>query len=225
MEYLKIFTQEGVASTLIFLSIAGISGILLGKIKVFKIKLGIAGVLFSGLLLGYLGVHTNARTLHFVKEFGLILFVYSIGLDVGPRFFPSLKRNGLKMNMLAAGIVVLGTLTASIIKMVFNLPVPVVAGILCGAVTNTPSLGAAQEVIADQMAGQSMIHETATAYAVAYPFGILGIILSMLLLRFAFKISVKKESEKYNSEVAGIEGKLESVNLSVKNAGLIGKNI
>ena len=225
VEYLNIFTQEGVASTFIFLSIAGISGILLGKIKVFKIKLGIAGVLFSGLLLGYLGVHTDAQTLQFIKEFGLILFVYSIGLDVGPRFFPSLKKNGLKMNMLAAGIVVLGTITAAIIKIVFDIPVPVVAGILCGAVTNTPSLGAAQEVIADQMTQQSIIHETATAYAVAYPFGILGIILSMLLLRFAFKISVRKESEKYNSEVAGIEGKLESVHLSVKNAGLIGKNI
>ncbi|MFA6351708.1 MAG: hypothetical protein WCW86_05210, partial [Bacteroidales bacterium] len=226
MNIINIFSQTSVASTLIFLSLAGISGILLGKIAIFKIKLGIAGVLFAGLLLGHLGAHPDAGTLQFVKEFGLILFVYSIGLEVGPRFLPSLRNNGLKMNLLATGIVVLGVLTAAAIKVIYDLPTPVIAGILCGAVTNTPSLGAAQQVITEQIANQpDLIHATATGYAVAYPFGIIGIILTMLLLRFIFKISVKSESEKYHSEVAGVRGKLSAINMKVINPTLIGKNI
>ncbi|MDD3872259.1 MAG: putative transporter [Bacteroidales bacterium] len=226
MNIVNLFSQTSVASTLIFLSLAGISGIVLGKIAIFKIKLGIAGVLFAGLLLGHLGAHPDAGTLQFVKEFGLILFVYSIGLEVGPRFLPSLRNNGLKMNLLATGIVVLGVLTAAAIKVIYDLPTPVIAGILCGAVTNTPSLGAAQQVITEQIANQpDLIHATATGYAVAYPIGIIGIILTMLLLRFIFKISVKSESEKYHSEVAGVRGKLSAINMKVINPTLIGKNI
>ncbi len=173
-----------------------------------------------------MGAHPDAGTLQFVKEFGLILFVYSIGLEVGPRFLPSLRNNGLKMNLLATGIVGLGVLTAAAIKVIYDLPTPVIAGILCGAVTNTPSLGAAQQVITEQIANQpDLIHATATGYAVAYPFGIIGIILTMLLLRFIFKISVKSESEKYHSEVAGVRGKLSAINMKVINPTLIGKNI
>jgi putative transport protein len=226
MDLLKLFTQSGTASTLIFLSLVGIAGILIGKIKVFKIRLGIAGVLFAGLLLGHWGAKTDLEVLHFVREFGLILFVYSIGLEVGPRFLSSLKNNGLKINLLAASIVVLGVLTAAGLKVAFDLPIPVVVGVLCGAVTNTPSLGAAQQVITEQMAGQPDLSQVAgMGYAVAYPFGIIGIILTMLLLRFIFKISVKTEVEKYHADVAGVSGKLEAVNLKVINQALIGKNL
>jgi len=107
MELVNLFTRAGTASTLLFLSLIGISGVLIGKIKVFRVKLGIGGVLFSGLLIGHLGAGFNAEVLHFVKEFGLILFVYSIGLEVGPRFLSSLRHNGLKLNFLAVGIVLL----------------------------------------------------------------------------------------------------------------------
>ena len=105
MERINLLTQRGIASTLLFLSLTGISGVLIGKVRVFRIKLGIAGVLFSGLLIGHLGARFNGEVLHFVKEFGLILFVYSIGLDVGPRFLQSLRHNGLKLNFVAVGIV------------------------------------------------------------------------------------------------------------------------
>ncbi len=225
MNIIDLFSGSGTASTLLFLSIVGISGILLGRIKVFKIKLGIAGVLFTGLLFGHLGAEPNHEVLHFVKEFGLILFVYSIGLEVGPRFIPSLRNNGLKMNLLAAGIVVLGVITSAVLKFAFDIPTPVIVGVLCGAVTNTPSLGAAQQVITEQMADPALAQLAGMGYAVAYPFGIIGIILTMLLLRPFFKISVKGETEKYQSEVAGVSGKLEAINLKVINPALIGKNI
>lgn len=225
MDLINLFYGEGTASTLLFLSIVGITGILLGRIKVFKIKLGIAGVLFMGLLFGHLGAEPNHEVLHFVKEFGLILFVYSIGLEVGPRFLPSLRNNGLKMNLLATGIVVLGVITSAGLKLAFDIPTPVIVGILCGAVTNTPSLGAAQQVITEQMTEPGLSQLAGMGYAVAYPFGIIGIILTMLLLRPIFKFSVKKETEKFQSDVAGVSGKLEAINLKVINPALVGKTI
>lgn len=225
MDLINLFYGEGTASTLLFLSIVGITGILLGRIKVFKIKLGIAGVLFTGLLFGHLGAEPNHEVLHFVKEFGLILFVYSIGLEVGPRFLPSLRNNGLKMNLLATGIVLLGVITSAVQKWAFDIPTPVIVGVLCGAVTNTPSLGAAQQVINEQMTEPSLSQLAGMGYAVAYPFGIIGIILTMLLLRPIFKFSVKKETEKFQSDIAGVSGKLEAINLKVINPALVGKTI
>ncbi len=226
MELVNLFTRAGTASTLLFLSLIGISGMLIGKIKVFRVKLGIAGVLFSGLLIGHLGAGFNAEVLHFVKEFGLILFVYSIGLEVGPRFLSSLRHNGLKLNFLAVGIVLLGFVVAVILKLVLDIPSPVIAGIMCGAVTNTPGLGAAQQVISEQMAGNDALTQlTGMAYAVAYPFGILGIIMTMILIRFLFRISVKDENEKYYREVSGLSGKPEAVNLKIVNQALFGKNV
>lgn len=224
MEILNLFKQPGTASTLIILSLTGISGILLGKVKIVNIKIGIAGVLFTGLLIGHLGARTNTETLHFVKEFGLILFIYSIGLEVGPRFLSSLKNNGLKFNFLAMGIVVLGFLIAVVFKIVFNIPTPVITGIMCGAVTNTPGLGAAQQVIQEQFSNPGLSELTGMAYAVAYPFGIIGIIITMLIVRVFFKISIKKETEDFTSKVSGISGKPEAVNLEVANQALEGKS-
>jgi putative transport protein len=226
MELVKLFTQSGVASTLVFLSIVGIAGILIGKIKIFSIKLGIAGVLFAGLFLGHLGAQANPEMLHFVKEFGLILFVYSIGQEVGPRFISSLRNNGLKINILAAGIVVLGILVAFVLKIAFDLPIPVIVGVMCGAVTNTPSLGAAQQVITEQIGQSGELAQVAgMGYAVAYPFGIIGIILTMLLLRALFRISVKDETTKYQKEVSGLTGKPIAINLKIINQALIGKTV
>lgn len=226
MEIIDLFREGGTASTLLFLSVAGIAGILLGRIKVFRIKLGIAGVLFAGLLIGHLGAHPNHEILHFVKEFGLILFVYSIGMDVGPRFISSLKNNGIRLNMLAAGIVALGVLTAAVLKIALDIPTPIIVGVLCGAVTNTPSLGAAQQIVTEQMAGSEvMVQHTGMAYAVAYPFGVIGIIVTMLLLRALFKVSIPEETTKFQNEVSGVSGKLEAVNLEIVNQGLFGKTV
>lgn len=223
MELLNLFSKTGTASTLIFLSFTGIAGVLLGKIRFFNIKLGIAGVLFAGLLVGHLGAETDHNVLHFVKEFGLILFVYSIGLEVGPRFIPSLKSNGLKLNMLAMGIVVLGFLVAITIKLVFNVPTAVITGIMSGAVTNTPGLGAAQQVIAEQYANPELTGLTGMGYAVAYPFGIIGIILTMLLLRFFFKVKIKDEAREYTQKLSGVSGKVQAINLKVSNQVLFNK--
>ncbi len=224
MEFVKLFTQIGTASTLFYIAIVGIAGILFGKLKFINIKLGIAGVLFAGLLAGHLGVNINHNVLHFVKEFGLILFVYSIGISIGPKFFSSFRKNGLKLNMLTAMIVVFGFLTAFAIKHIFNLNTAVITGIFCGAVTNTPSLGAAQQLITEQFAnGSSLAEITGMGYAVAYPFGIIGIILVMILIRVFFKIKIDKEIEAYNKENISETGKAETINVTVQNPNVFGK--
>ncbi|MCT4614339.1 MAG: putative transporter [Marinifilaceae bacterium] len=223
MEFFEMFTKPGTASTLIILSLVAVTGILLGKIKIMGIKTGIAGILFTGLFIAHIGAECDPHVLHFVKEFGLILFVYSIGLDVGPRFISSLKKNGLKINLLASGIVVTGFLIAVILKYAFNVPINVITGVMCGAVTNTPSLGAAQQTIQEFSSLQTDV--VGMAYAVAYPFGIFGIIISMILLRVIFKIKVNKEEEKYKEEVTGVNGELIAINIRISNPNIYGKSI
>lgn len=221
MAVLELFRQSGIASTILFVSIVVIAGLFIGKIEIFKVKVGITGVLFAGLLVGHLGASPDSTLLSFLKEFGLILFVYSIGLDVGPRFFSSFKNNGLKINMLASLIVVLGTILAGVIKVFFDLPVGVASGILCGGVTNTPSLGAVQQVLTEQLPGEvgkSSAALSGMAYAVAYPLGVLGGILTMLFIKVVFKISIKVESNKYTEEVAGLSDTLDAINIKVSNA-------
>ncbi len=224
MELLKLFTQGGTASTLLYLSLIGITGVLVGKIKCFNIKLGIAGVLFMGLFIGHLGAKADSQVLHFVKEFGLILFVYSIGLEVGPRFLSSLKSSGLKLNLLASLIVFMGFGIAVILKITLHIPTEVITGIMCGAVTNTPGLGAAQQAIAEQMTNPELSQIAGMGYAVAYPFGIIGIILSMILVRVIFRVSIQKEADEYTNKVVGVSGKLIAINLKVENQALIGKS-
>lgn len=224
MEIVKLFTESSTASTLIFLSLTGIAGILLGKIKMISVKLGIAGVLFIGLLVGHLGAHIDHNVMHFAKEFGLILFVYSIGLEVGPRFISSLKSNGLTLNMLAMGIVLLGFIVSVIIKLVFDVPTAVITGIMSGAVTNTPGLGAAQQAINEQFSDPSLSEVTGMGYAVAYPFGILGIIITMIIIRYFFKIKIDQQTKDFTEKVTGLSGKPTAVNIKVDNQALIGKS-
>lgn len=226
MDLVNLFYQSGTASTLIYLSLVALSGILIGKIKFFNIKLGVAGVLFAGLFFGQLGADPNHEVLHFLKEFGLILFIYSIGVDVGPRFVSSLKNNGLKLNILASGIVVLGMIVAFALKVILDIPTSVIVGVLSGAVTNTPSLGAAQQVISEQLGDANGAALTGMGYAVAYPFGIIGTILAMIIIRSIFHIKVKNETEKFQEELSGLSsGKLEAINLKIINPALIGKTV
>ncbi|TKG95318.1 putative transporter [Puteibacter caeruleilacunae] len=225
MNLVELFTKPGTASTIMIICMVAVLGILLGKIRILKIKLGIAGILFSGLLVGHLGAVTDPHVLHFIKEFGLILFVYSIGLEVGPRFLTSLKKNGITINLLATGIVVTGFLVAVAIRFIFDVPIEVITGVMCGAVTNTPSLGAAQQTISDVMASAESMEIVGMGYAVAYPFGIFGIIIAMILIRVIFKIKVNSEEEKYKKELTGMEGKLIAINIEVTNPNLFGKTI
>ena len=149
----KLFTDSGLASTLIYLCLTALVGIAIGKIEVKKIKLGIAGVLFAGLAISHFGANTDPDILHFVKEFGLILFVYAIGIDVGPRFFKTFRNDGLRLNLFAITIVGLGFGVAYLIFILGNgtISSEEITGIMCGAVTNTPGLGAAQQIIGERI--------------------------------------------------------------------------
>ena len=225
MNFLQtLFTTPSIASTLIFLCMAAFIGISLGHLEVKKIKLGIAGVLFSGILIAHFGAPIDEHVLHFVRDFGLILFVYSIGVDMGPRFFSSFKKDGLTLNLLAMGIVVSGFFIAYLIWYFTDLSPAVVIGILCGAVTNTPSLGAAQQALTEQ-SGEMAAQAAGMSYAVAYPFGILGIIITMLLIRLFFRINIDKEVQDYNDTLGGKESKLQSVEITVTNPHLFEKDI
>src|SRR5574344_1035564 len=198
MEWLtKLLFSEGIAQAVLILSLVISFGIILSRIKIKGITLGITWILFSGILFSNLGFLPSSNILHFVKEFGLILFVYSIGLQVGPGFFSSFKKGGLKLNMLAAAIVVTGVIVTIIIHIFSDIPLHTMAGIMSGAITNTPGLGAAQQTFFD-LNGVSD-PSIATGYAVAYPLGVVGIILSIIFLKSIFRIDSKGEYEKYIS--------------------------
>ncbi len=227
MEYLEnLFTTQSIASTVIYLCMAAILGLFLGKFEVKNLKLGVAGVLFSGLLLAHLGAPIDHHVLHFIRDFGLILFVYSIGIDMGPRFFSSFRRDGIVLNLLALTSVLGGVIIAYLIYRFTDTPPAIVAGILSGAVTNTPSLGAAQQVLSEQGGEMSALADQAgMAYALAYPFGIIGIIITLLVIRFAFRIKIDKEVDEYHSTLSDTEIKLERVTIQVSNPNLFGRTI
>ena len=185
----ELLRGESVATAVLILSLVAAMGLALGSIRIFGVGLGIAGVLFSGLLFGHFDFAINAEILDFAREFGLILFVYTIGLHVGPGFLGSLRRQGLALNLLAAVNILTGVAIAVALVFLARIEVPVAAGLLSGAVTNTPSLAAAQQAL-QGLPGTTA--ETAKlpglGYAVAYPFGILGIIITMLLARVVFRV-------------------------------------
>lgn len=174
----------GIAHSVLILAVVIALGKLIGKYKTFGLSLGVTWVLFVGILFSHFGMTLDANLLHFVKEFGLILFVYSVGLQVGPGFFSSFRSGGLKLNLLAVFIALAGAGTAILIHYVFKVPVTTVTGIMSGAVTNTPGLGAAQAAYSDAF-GQPA-PDIALGYAVAYPMGVIGAILTFILLKQLF---------------------------------------
>lgn len=214
---------EGIGHSILLLSFVIAAGIQLGKIKVFGVSLGITLVLFVGIILGHFGFTINHNVIHFFKEFGLILFVYSVGMQVGPGFFSSFKQGGITLNMLACGIVFLGVLTAVILHYATGIPMPKMVGILSGAVTNTPGLGAAQQAFSD-MHGVSD-NTIALGYAVAYPLGVIGIILSIILIKYIFRVSFDKENEQLNSEDSSHTNEAKPISLIVKNPAIFNKTV
>ena len=206
-----------VAQALFVLSVVALCGLLLGYVRVWGISLGIAGVLFAGIAFGHFGWKIDMGLLEFTRDFGLVLFVYTIGMQVGPGFFQSLRKQGLPLNALALGTVGSGAILALLIGRVMHFPIAAVAGLFSGATTNTPSLGAAQEALKrlpDVSATESAM--PALAYAAAYPFGIVGIILSMLFLRWLFEINPKAEAIAFLSE-QGTEQKLKRLNIRIQS--------
>jgi putative transport protein len=228
MEILRnLFLGSGTATTILYISLTAFIGVLVGKIEVKKIKLGIAGVLFVGLFLAHFGAKPDEFVLGFVREFGLILFVYAIGLEVGPRFFSSFRDEGLKMNLFAAGIILVGYAIAYGFYRFGSIPSDVITGIMCGAVFNTPSLGSAQQAIAEHGGNLAThgINTLAMGFAVSYPFGVIGVLLSMIFIRLLFRINISKEVANYNHQFENVQNKLESVKINITNPNLFGQKI
>ena len=219
----ELLWGEGIAHSVMLLAFVIAAGIQLGKIKIFGISLGITFVLFVGILLGQIGFKMNHEVLHFMKEFGLILFVYSVGMQVGPGFFSSFKKGGITLNMLACGIVLLGVATTIILHFVTGVPMATMVGILSGAVTNTPGLGAAQQAYNDVFGTTD--NTIALGYAVAYPLGVVGIILSLIVIRYVFRVSFEKENEALNATEGKNANEAKPISLMVKIPAIFIKSV
>jgi len=175
----------GVAHSVLILALVVALGVMLGKLKVAGVSLGVTGILFVGIGFSYFGMNVDEHLMHFLKEFGLILFVYSIGLQVGPGFFSSFRKGGVTLNKLAVLVVALGVATTVALYYITGLSMTTMVGVMSGAVTNTPGLGAAQQAFSDMHAGADA-PDIATGYAVAYPLGVVGVILAVVFLRKLF---------------------------------------
>ncbi|MDR3194043.1 MAG: putative transporter [Tannerella sp.] len=224
MEWIhELLWGEGIAHSVGLLSVVIVAGILMGKLKIGGISLGITFVLFAGIALGHFGFSVNHQILHFFKEFGLILFVYSIGMQVGPGFFSSFRKGGMTLNALAAGVVLLGVLVTVSIHYLTGVEISTMVGVLSGAVTNTPGLGAAQQAYADIHGAPDAT--IALGYAVAYPLGVVGIILSLLSIRFLFRIRFDRETERLDREDDSLANAARPISLMVKNPAIFGKPV
>lgn len=216
--FMKTIIESPSVLSIIIISIVSAVGLQLGKLKLLNISLGITFVFFVGIVIGHFNFDLNKDMLNFAQNFGLILFVYALGLQVGPGFFSSLRAGGLRMNMLALGVVFLGLILTVIFSYASDISLPNMVGILCGATTNTPALGAAQQALQQISGNQRVIADMALATAIAYPLGVVGVILAIIFLRKCFvpndefaKLSEKKENEMHVGEFhitnPAIEGK------------------
>jgi Predicted permease len=212
---------HAVAQALLILSAVAAIGLSLGQVKIAGIRLGVGGALFAGLAFGHFGLGMDPVILGFAREFGLVLFVYAIGVTVGPGFFQAFKKDGLALNLMAVSIVVLGTLTAVGVHLLGGIDLPAALGILSGAVTNTPSLAAGQQVLSELQGPDGGV-VLGQAYAVAYPFGIVGIILTMLFVRLVFRHNVEESARRFEAERAASFTAVETVNVVVRNPAVIG---
>jgi len=215
------------ASTLVLVFIAMFLGALLGKIKIKKVSLGISGIVFSGILLGHLGYRIETNTYEFLRDFGLILFVYAIGMQVGPSFFTRLKTDGILFNSLAVGTVILGGLCTLAIFYFSETGIDSMVGIMSGAVTNTPGLGAAKVALNDlhKHYPEKIFIDPTNAYAVTYPFGVLGIIIFMIVIGKVFRINIEEESASFHKEIQLKHPIPEAVKCRVTNENYIGKSL
>lgn len=210
------------AEPVLVIALTAILGLMLGSLRIKGMKLGVAGMLFSGLFMGHLGLKLEPELLAFLKEFGLVLFVFTVGLQLGPGFFNSLKKDGIKLNGLALLIILLGALVVYGGGRFLNWDPGVLAGIFSGATTNTPSLGAAQQVLSGGANGSQSAVTSAMAYAVVYPFGVVGIILVLIILRVIFRIDPKKELAALEALHSKGIGEIKRITLEIENPNLNG---
>ena len=213
-----------IALTVSVLALVAVVGLWIGNVKIRGVGFGIGGVLFGGIIVGHFvdqaGVALSSPMLHFIQEFGLILFVYTIGIQVGPGFFASLRVSGLRLNLFAILIVILGGLVTAVLHKLFNIPLPVVLGIFSGAVTNTPALGAGQQILRDLGVPFEVVDQMGMSYAMAYPFGICGILLTMWLVRLFFRINVEKEAQRFEESSGNGHAHLHTINVRMENPNL-----
>ncbi len=230
MDWLNsLLFSDGIAHTILIYSFVIFTGLLLGKIKIFGISLGATFVLFMGILVGHFGFSVNHEISDFIKDFGLILFIYSIGLQVGPGFFSSFKKGGITLNLLAGGIVLLGVLVTIAFYYILDgrVSMPMLVGIMSGAVTNTPGLGAAQEALRQAHdAGQiTEIPQIALGYAVAYPLAVVGIITSIILMRVIFRVNLSNEAKELEKDDESLQEKPERLTIKFTNKAISGKTL
>lgn len=214
----------GVAHSVMILALVITLGLSLGKIKVKGVSLGLAWILFIGLIFGHFSLNLDEHLLHFLKEFGLILFVYSIGLEVGPSFFSSFKNGGKSLNLLSIIVIALSIVTTLGIYYISSTSITSMAGILSGAVTNTPGLGAAQQAFSDLRHIDAP--SIAAGYAIAYPMGVLGVILSFIILRFALRIDKGEEEAQAKRGFGHLEAMtLNTFSVKITNKMIFGDTV
>ncbi|OKV01922.1 transporter [Escherichia coli] len=216
--------MSDIALTVSILALVAVVGLFIGNVKFRGIGLGIGGVLFGGIIVGHFvsqaGMTLSSDMLHVIQEFGLILFVYTIGIQVGPGFFASLRVSGLRLNLFAVLIVIIGGLVTAILHKLFDIPLPVVLGIFSGAVTNTPALGAGQQILRDLGTPMEMVDQMGMSYAMAYPFGICGILFTMWMLRVLFRVNVETEAQQHESSRTNGGALIKTINIRVENPNL-----
>ncbi|EPU6503401.1 putative transporter [Escherichia albertii] len=216
--------MSDIALTVSILALVAVVGLFIGNVKFRGVGLGIGGVLFGGIIVGHFvsqaGMTLSSDMLHVIQEFGLILFVYTIGIQVGPGFFASLRVSGLRLNLFAILIVVIGGLVTALLHKLFNIPLPVILGIFSGAVTNTPALGAGQQILRDLGTPMEMVDQMGMSYAMAYPFGICGILFTMWLLRVVFRVNVETEAQQHESTRTNGGALIKTINIRVDNPNL-----
>lgn len=215
---------SGTAYSILLFAIVITAGLCLAKLNFKGITIGSTWILFVGIVMGHFGFLPNARVLDFMKDFGLILFVYSIGLQVGPGFFSSFKNGGVKLNLLAVGLVLMAAVTAFVIHLVSGESLQTMVGVMSGAVTNTPGLGAAQQTLIDVKGSGSETSVLASAYAVAYPIGVLGVLALLILLKAVFKVDLEKEAKELEAQSSGADG-ARRMHCAVSNPAIVGKRI
>ncbi|MBQ5727091.1 MAG: putative transporter [Alistipes sp.] len=220
--FCSLIWGEGIAHTILVLAIVIAAGITLGKIKIKGVSLGVTWILFVGIVAGHFGLTLNHDTLHFIKEFGLILFVFSIGLQVGPSFFTSFKNGGMRLVGCAVAIVALGAATTYVIHLITGTPLPTMVGVMSGAITNTPGLGAAQQAYYDVTGINDP--NIALGYAVAYPLGVVGVILSMIAIRVFTNIKFSEENKALEA-ISHENNYAERLSILFTNGALEGKTI
>ena len=227
-----LFTGTGIAHTILLFAVVIALGLLLGRFKIKGVTIGSTWILFVGIILSHFGFRANPTALSFIKDFGLILFVFSIGLQVGPGFFHSFKKGGVTMNLLAVGMVLMAGGMAILIHYLTGERLDTMVGVMSGAVTNTPGLGAAQQTLSDVLVAEGISVESAgeaasrlaSSYAVAYPLGVLGVIMMLILYKAVFKVDVDKERETLDNEDSATES-ARRMHCEVENPAIFGKSL